>query len=87
MAQFKRRSSCSGLSDNDNFFTFEQQMIINHEWAYLYYVDRTHVIPVGDYRDHEVEDQCWCGARVNDENVVQHKALDNRERFEGVPVQ
>lgn len=62
-------------------------MIINDGWAYLYYIDRTHVIPVNDYRDHEVEDQCWCGAQVDDEDVVQHKALDNRERFEGIPAQ
>ena len=62
-------------------------MIINHGWAYLQFRDRTHIIPVDDYREHEVADKCWCGAEVDDENVIDHKSLDGRERFEDIPIQ
>jgi hypothetical protein len=62
-------------------------MIINHGWAYVYFRDRTHIIPVDDHREHEVADKCWCGAEVDDDDIIDHKSADGRERFEDIPLQ
>ena len=47
--------------------------------------DRTyHVVPLGDFREHEVSTRCWCKpVRDGEEpNVWVHNALDERETYE-----
>lgn len=45
----------------------------------------THVVPLGDLRDHEASAQCWCHPTQDDEAdsvLYVHHALDGREAFE-----
>ncbi len=46
--------------------------------------ERCHVIPLGDFREHEVSAGCWCGPRALPDcpQVLQHNALDGRELIE-----
>ena len=43
-----------------------------------------HIIPLGDFREHEVSCGCWCGPEPHPEypDVMLHRALDQRERYE-----
>ena len=43
-----------------------------------------HVIPIGDLREHEDSDTCWCRPRRDDEepSVVIHNSMDQRETYE-----
>lgn len=42
-----------------------------------------HVYPVGDLREHELKQDCWCHPDVDlDDGVVVHHALDGREHYE-----
>jgi hypothetical protein len=45
-----------------------------------------HVYPLNDLRDHDLESEtCWCQPRTEDlenEVVVIHNALDQREKYE-----
>lgn len=41
-----------------------------------------HVIPLGDLREHEVTENCWCKPTVDDLNVCKHNSLDQREKYE-----
>lgn len=41
----------------------------------------THVFPLNDFRLHQDED-CWCGAKLDDENMLVHKSADGREEYE-----
>jgi len=44
-------------------------------------VERVHVLPVGDLKEHEESIDCWC--RPQDEDgVVTHNSLDRREDYE-----
>jgi hypothetical protein len=45
-------------------------------WA----VEGSHVIPVNDLRPHRREN-CWCRP-VDDEGIVVHNSLDQREMYE-----
>lgn len=42
-----------------------------------------HVLPVEDLREHEAP-ECWCCATrdADDETIVVHRALDQREKYE-----
>jgi hypothetical protein len=40
-----------------------------------------HVIPQGDWREHEPRLDCWCRPAVED-GVAVHNSLDGRELFE-----
>lgn len=43
-----------------------------------------HIIPLGDFREHEVSAGCWCGPQPLPDcpDVLQHRALDQRELIE-----
>lgn len=40
-----------------------------------------HVLPDGDWRDHDVDAPCWC-APYQDDGVIVHNSMDQRERYE-----
>lgn len=40
--------------------------------------DRIHVIPLGDFREHEASLSCWC----HEPGLIVHRAMDGREAFE-----
>jgi hypothetical protein len=43
--------------------------------------DQVH--PIGDLREHITDGRpCWCGATENEDGVIVHDALDEREKFE-----
>lgn len=44
----------------------------------------THVIPLGDLREHDSTPQCWCTPTEDDETpgLWLHHAMDGREAFE-----
>ena len=43
-----------------------------------------HVIPIGDFREHDTTSDCWCRPYRDDEDplVVIHNPLDQRELYE-----
>jgi len=43
-----------------------------------------HVIPIGDLREHDASESCWCKPQSDEEepNVIVHNALDERELHE-----
>ena len=42
----------------------------------------THVVPVNDLREHDTSGTpCWCDA-IEDDGVVIHNAMDERETYE-----
>lgn len=44
-----------------------------------------HVVPVGDIREHVLDEDCWCDPFVDqseDEDLVVHNSLDKRELYE-----
>jgi len=41
-----------------------------------------HVYPVNDLREHDMTRDCWCRPRIEDDYIVVHNALDQRERSE-----
>jgi hypothetical protein len=43
---------------------------------------RQHVIPLDDFREHEVSVDCWCRPVEGEDGVVMHRALDGREAYE-----
>jgi hypothetical protein len=59
-------------------------------WCVLECCNEVHLVPVDDYRLHEVGDEgeCWCRPDVDTEGVIKHNALDGREWYEnGAPLQ
>jgi hypothetical protein len=44
-------------------------------------------MPIEDYRPHDFTPTCWCRAEPDDENVITHNSLDQRELFEDLPLQ
>jgi hypothetical protein len=46
-------------------------------------VNSLHVMPTGDFREHEASRDCWC-VPIKDEceNVYMHKPLDQRDLYE-----
>lgn len=50
-------------------------------------VEVIHVIPLGDLREHQASQSCWCHPDLDDEgglegNIWLHHALDGRESYE-----
>lgn len=43
-----------------------------------------HIVPIGDWREHEASCACWCRPTPIDGNpeVMQHNAMDQRDRLE-----
>ncbi len=43
-----------------------------------------HVIPLGDWREHQASCACWCCPQQDDlePGVWRHNAMDQRERYE-----
>jgi hypothetical protein len=44
-------------------------------------MDKFHVVPVDDLREHVTEGPCWCNPR-EEETVIVHNSMDGREHFE-----
>ncbi len=42
---------------------------------------QVHVVPLEDLREHVPQD-CWCCPTIDEDNIVIHNALDEREKFE-----
>lgn len=43
----------------------------------------THILPLGDWRDHEATVKCWCKpAQEDDDSAWVHTSMDGREAFE-----
>lgn len=43
----------------------------------------SHVIPMGDLKDHECTGECWCRPEIDDEDdMIVHNAMDRREEIE-----
>lgn len=40
-----------------------------------------HCYPVGDLREHEISEKCWCRPEWVD-GVIVHNSMDGREAFE-----
>jgi hypothetical protein len=45
---------------------------------------QTHVVPMGDLRDHDASTACWCHPTEDDDepSVYVHHSMDGREAFE-----
>ncbi|MBX9864655.1 MAG: hypothetical protein K2Y42_18100 [Hyphomicrobium sp.] len=42
-----------------------------------------HIYPLNDLRDHVVDGgKCWCGAAEDDDGLIIHSAMDQREKFQ-----
>lgn len=41
-----------------------------------------HVVPVNDLREHDTIGYCWCNPEVDDDLVVIHNSMDERESYE-----
>ena len=43
-----------------------------------------HVIPLGDVREHETSNECWCKPQdsASEPGIWVHNALDEREAYE-----
>lgn len=47
-----------------------------------------HVVPVNDWREHEIDKECWCCPTLDDgdeygyEKIYIHHSMDGREQFE-----
>ena len=43
----------------------------------------THVVPVGDLREHDIVEPCWCHPTLDEEyNIWVHNSMDGREDYE-----
>lgn len=62
-------------------------------WQVTYFVyhedagdleERTHIIPIGDLKEHELTVHCWCCPTEDDEepSILLHHAADGRESYE-----
>ena len=47
-------------------------------------VERWHIVPINDWREHEPSCQCWCRPVPDevDERVMLHNAMDQRDKLE-----
>lgn len=50
-------------------------------WSIHKSEDGSHVIPIEDLKPHTLTRACWCRPR-DDENVIVHNSLDQREAIE-----
>lgn len=42
-----------------------------------------HIMPVDDFREHEIDVNCWCKPKFKDDNtLIVHNSLDERESYE-----
>lgn len=41
-----------------------------------------HVVPTNDLREHSTDGECWCHPEVDDDLVVIHNSMDERETYE-----
>ncbi len=44
-----------------------------------------HIIPIGDLKEHEESEDCWCKPEIDDEYVELiyiHNSMDGREEYE-----
>lgn len=61
-------------------FDTEQAMTGKTNHTIAWKVDRNHVYPINDLREHSLIG-CWCGA-TDDDGVMVHNSLDRREMYE-----
>jgi hypothetical protein len=41
-----------------------------------------HVIPRGDWREHECDEDCWCRPTEDEPGTWVHHSMDRREEYE-----
>lgn len=43
-----------------------------------------HIIPLGDFKEHQLSCGCWCHPRAHEEypDVMLHNAMDQRDKLE-----
>lgn len=54
-------------------------------WGWMTYAPHNgiiHVMPINDDHEHEFSENCWCGAELDDFNVMTHNSNDGREDYE-----
>jgi hypothetical protein len=46
--------------------------------------ERWHVVPIGDFREHESRPSCWCHPTPDEDDpgVWVHHSMDRREEYE-----
>jgi len=46
--------------------------------------DKYHIVPTNDLREHSTDSSihCWCQPVEDDEGVIVHNSMDEREQFE-----
>lgn len=47
----------------------------------MWWVERRHVVPLDDFREHALSSDCWCLPMVDDDIVI-HQSMDGREAYE-----
>ena len=45
-------------------------------------LERYHVYPLHDLRDHTLTETCWCKPVINEDGIVVHNSMDGREDYE-----
>lgn len=53
-------------------------------WGVFEHAGCTYVIPVNDFKDHELTPECWCRPTPDEENpnLYVHHSMDGREDYE-----
>ena len=57
----------------------EDEDIEEEEW---YEEECFHIVPLDDWREHELRLACWCHPARDDDGVVIHHSMDGREAYE-----
>lgn len=45
-------------------------------------MDKIHVVPTNDLREHEDSEACWCRPTEDEDGVIVHHSMDRREEYE-----
>lgn len=54
---------------------------MNSGWLVITDAYSRHVMPAGDLREHEVDEDCWCEPFMSD-GITVHNSADGREGYE-----
>ncbi len=53
-----------------------------HGWIRLDGVDGMHLVPLQDWRTHDLGPKCWCHPAHESGGLWSHNSMDRREEFE-----
>lgn len=45
-------------------------------------MDQIHITPINDLREHVLTAECWCRPMTDEDGLVVHNAMDQRETYE-----